>query len=148
MTVTIRNISDVNLATGYSGQMNSDWTCHTMDLAAYAGQSIRIHFSTNKTTGDGTALLLDDVSVATSYVDINATRLSIDDDKIGNQLKNNDDTVAITDGSATVDSVTYDGSWGGDGDGTSLERISPQDGSNDPANWQSGAINGTPGSEN
>lgn len=147
ITVTIRDYGDTVLQTAYNGQMSSAWTCHTMDLTAYAGQDIRIHFATTKTTGQG-VLLLDDVSVATSYVDINATRLSVDDDRIGNRLGDNTDTVAITDGSATVDSVTYDDSWGGDGDGTSLERISPQDGSNDPVNWQSGATNGTPGSEN
>ena len=147
LTVTIRNLSDQVLATGYSGQMSSDWTCHTMDLTAYANQDIRIHFSTNKTTGDG-ALLLDDVSVASSYVNINAVRLSVDDDKIGNELKNNDDTVAITDGSATIDSVTYNSDWGGDGDGTSLERIDPQGSSNDQSNWTSGPVNGTPGSAN
>jgi len=147
MTVTIRNLSDQILATNYSGQMHSDWTCHTMDLTAYANQAVRIYFSTNKSTGDD-ALLLDDVSIASSYVNINAVRLSIDDDKIGNQLINNGDTVAITDGSATVDSVTYDNSWGGDGDGTSLERIDPQGSSNDEDNWQSGPQNGTPGSAN
>lgn len=147
MTITIRDYNDTVFATGYSGQMNSGWTCHTMDLAAYAGQNIRIYFSSNKTTGSG-ALLLDDVSVASSYVDINALRLSVDDDKIGNQLKNDGDTVAITDGCATIDSVTYDDSWGGDGDGTSLERIDPEESSNDQGNWTSGPVNGTPGSVN
>ena len=147
MTVTIRNLSDVILATVYSGQMSSDWTCHTMDLAAYAGQSIRIYFSTNKTTSNG-VLLLDDVSVASSYVDLDAIRLSSGDNQIGNGLADNGDTVTITEGGATVDSVTYDDGWGGDGVGTSLARIDPQGGSDDPANWQSGPVNGTPGSAN
>ncbi|MHC4126185.1 MAG: lamin tail domain-containing protein, partial [Planctomycetota bacterium] len=78
MMVTIRDYGDTVLRTAYSGQMSSAWTCHTMDLTAYAGRGIRIHFATTKTTGQG-VLLLDDVSVATSYVDINATRLSVDD---------------------------------------------------------------------
>ncbi len=147
ITATIRNYSDTVLATGYDGQMHSDWTCHTMDLAAYAGQSIRIHFSTNKTTGDG-ALLLDDVFVASSYVDLDAIRLSSGDNQIGNGLTDNGDTVTVTDGSAIVDSVTYDDGWGGDGDGTSLERIDPQGSSNDEDNWTSGPVNGTPGSAN
>lgn len=147
ITATIRNLSDQVLATGYSDQMHSDWTCHIMDLIAYAGQNIRIHFSTNKSTGEG-VLMLDDVSVASSYVDINAVRLSVDDNRIGNRLGNNTDTVAVTDGSAIIDSVTYDDSWGGDGNGTSLARIDPQGGSNDPDNWQSGPVNGTPGSAN
>jgi len=147
ITVTIRNLSDVILVTGYNGQMSSDWTCHTMDLAAYAGQNIRIHFSTNKTTSEG-VLLLDDIYVASSYVDLDAVRLSTGDGQIANGLGDNSDTVAVTDGSATIDSVTYDDSWGGDGDGTSLARIDPEGGSNDPANWQSGPTNGTPGSAN
>jgi hypothetical protein len=147
MTVTIRNLANQVLTTGYSGQMHSDWTCHTMNLTAYAGQSIRIHFNTNKSTSEG-VLLLDDVSVAYSYVDINATRLGVGDNKIGNGLTNGGDTVAITNGSTTADSVTYDDTWGGDGDGTSLERIDPQGPSNDQSNWTSGPQNGTPGSAN
>jgi hypothetical protein len=143
MTVTIRNLANQVLTTGYSGQMHSDWTCHTMNLTAYAGQSIRIHFNTNKSTSEG-VLLLDDVSVAYSYVDINATRLGVGDNKIGNGLTNGGDTVAITNGSTTADSVTYDDTWGGDGDGTSLERIDPQGPSNDQSNWTSGPQNGTP----
>jgi hypothetical protein len=149
LTVTIRDLSDQILATGYSGQMHSDWTSHTMDLTGYANQSVRIYFSSNKSTADD-ALLLDDVSVAFSEVDIdlNALRLSVEDANIGSGLDNNGDTVAITDGSTIVDSVTYENSWGGDGDGTTLARISPQVGSNDPGNWQSGPVNGTPGSQN
>ena len=147
ITATIRNLSDEVLETGYSGQMNTDWTCHIMDLASYAGQDIRIHFSSNKTTGSG-FLFLDDVFVASSYVDLNAVRLSSSDGQIGNGLSNSGDTVTVTDGSATVDSVTYDDSWGGDGDGTSLARIDPQGPSNDQDNWTSGPVNGTPGSAN
>lgn len=147
ITATIRNLSDVILATGYSGQMNSDWTYHTMDVTAYAGQSIRIHFSTNKTTGGG-VLLLDDIFVASSYVDLDAIRLSTGDGQIAIGLRNDSGTIAIADGGVTVDSVTYDDSWGGDGDGTSLERIDPQGSSNDQSNWTSGPVNGTPGLAN
>ncbi len=145
MTVTIRNLSDQVLATGYNGQMSSAWTCHTMDLAAYTGQDIRIHFSTNKATSEG-VLLLDDIVAASSYVNLDAVRLSTGDGQIAFGLGNDSGTVAIADGSVTVDSVTYDDDWGGDGDGTSLARIDPQGGSDDPANWQSGPQNGTPGS--
>ncbi len=92
--------------------------------------------------------MFDDVSATTSPVGINAVRLTVDDNTIGNGLSNNTDTVAITDGSTTIDSVTYSNSWGGNGDGTSLSRKDPQGGSNDPTNWESGPINGTPGSAN
>jgi type II secretory pathway pseudopilin PulG len=144
---TIRNLSDQVLATGYSGQMGSNWTCHTMDITAFAGQTIRIYFDTNKATSSG-SLMLDDVSAATSYVGINAIRLSSGDGQIGGGLADNGDTVTVTNGSFTVDSVTYDDGWGGDGDGTSLERIDPQGSSNDQSNWTSGPVNGTPGSAN
>jgi len=146
ITATIRNTSNQILATGYSGQMNSSWTCHTMNVGAFAGQTIRIYFSTNK-TGSG-SLFLDDISVAASYVNINAIRLGVPDDKIGNGLANNTDTVAVVNGSSTVDSVTYDDSWGGDGDGTSLSRIDPQGLSNQQSNWKSGPQRGTPGLAN
>lgn len=109
MTVTIRDLNDQILATAYSGQFNTSWTYHGVDISAYAGQSIRIHFATTKSTAQG-VLLLDDGS--------------------------------------TIDSVTYSKTWGGSGDGTSLARINPQGGSNDSANWQSGSINGSPGSAN
>jgi len=147
ITATIRNLSDQILATVYSGQMSSDWSSHTMDIAAYTGQDIRIHFSTTKAISEG-MLLLDDIFAASSYVNLDAVRLSTGDGQITIGLGNDSGTVAIADGSTTVDSVTYDDSWGGDGDGTSLARIDPQGGSNDPANWQSGSVNGTPGSGN
>jgi type II secretory pathway pseudopilin PulG len=146
ITVTVRNLSNVILATGYGGQMNSSWTCHTMDISAFAGQTVRIYFSTTN-NGSG-SLLLDDVSVAYSYVDINATRLSTGDGQIGSGLSDSTDTVTVSSGSSTVDSVTYDDAWGGDGDGTSLSRIDPQGSSNDQNNWTSGPVNGTPGSAN
>jgi hypothetical protein len=127
----------------YSGQMNSTWTRHTKDITAFAGQHVRIYFNTNK-TGSG-SLFLDDISVASSYVSSSALILSCGDNQIGNGLGNNGDTVTITDGSATIDSVTYDDAWGGDGNGKSLARIDPQGGSDDPDNWQEGDVNGTPG---
>jgi Tfp pilus assembly protein PilV len=148
ITATIRNTSDVILAAGYNGQMSSNWTCHTMDITAFAGQTIRIYFAANKATSSGT-LRLDDVSAAASYVNINAVRLGVGDDKIGNGLANNGDTAAIVaGGGTTVDSVTYSSSWGGNGNGTSLSRISPEGPSNDANNWTSGPVNGTPGAAN
>jgi type II secretory pathway pseudopilin PulG len=147
ITATIRNTSDVILATGYSGQMSSNWTCHTMDITAFAGQTIRIYFAANKATSSG-SLMLDDVSAAASYVGINAIRLSCGDNQIGGGLGNSGDTVTVTNGSFTVDSVTYLSSWGGNGDGTSLSRISSEGPSNDANNWTSGPVNGTPGAVN
>jgi type II secretory pathway pseudopilin PulG len=81
-------------------------------------------------------------------VNPNAIRLSCDDKQIGNGLSDTGDTVAITNGSSTIDSVTYSSSWGGNGDGTSLSRINPNGPSNDQSNWTSGPQNGTPGGAN
>jgi hypothetical protein len=69
----------------------------------------------------------------------------------GSGLSNDADDVVIMDSdSVTIDQITYDDStdWGSDygdentdadcdGDGASLERISPSGTSNDPANWES-----------
>jgi len=50
-------------------------------------------------------------------------------------LNNAEDLVLLRDpAGTTVDSVFYDGDWGGGG-GVSLERINPHLGSNDPLNW-------------
>jgi competence protein ComGC len=82
-------------------------------------------------------------------VDPDAIKLQVDDGKLGNGLHNNQDTVAILDDSdEMVDSVSYDDSWGGDGNDHTLERIDAQENSNDPLNWLEGPLYGTPGSEN
>jgi prepilin-type N-terminal cleavage/methylation domain-containing protein len=147
ITATIRDTSNVVLATGYSGQMSSNWTYHTINITAFAGQTIRIYFDANNAAGSG-ALMLDDVSAAYSYVNINAVRLGVGDNKIGSGLANNGDTAAIVNGSSTVDSISYLSSWGGNGDGTSLSRIDPNGPSSDASNWTSGPQHGTPGSVN
>ncbi|WP_297491239.1 glycosyl hydrolase family 18 protein [Thermococcus sp.] len=45
-------------------------------------------------------------------------------------------------GGAVVDSVTYSPSWGGSGDGKSIERKDPAGDSNDPSNWAESAVDG------
>lgn len=82
-------------------------------------------------------------------VDPNAIKLQVSDNKLGNGLHNNGDIVTILNGSdEVVDSVSYDYSWGGDGNGRSLERIDAQGDPNDPGNWEEGPLYGTPGSQN
>ncbi|MCH9030397.1 MAG: lamin tail domain-containing protein, partial [Bacteroidetes bacterium] len=65
-------------------------------------------------------------------------------------LNNTGDAIAIIDSlGVLIDSVLYSPDWGGSG-GRSLERISDNDGSNDPSNWGTSiSINrATPGSIN
>jgi len=82
-------------------------------------------------------------------VDPDVIKLQVDDSKLGNGLHDNQDTVTILDDSdEMVDSVSYDDSWGGDGNDHTLERIDAQENSNDPLNWLEGPLYGTPGSEN
>jgi len=58
-------------------------------------------------------------------------------------LNDSGDTVSLKSaGGALVDSVTYDPSWGGNGDGKSIERKDPSGGSNDPSNWAESTVNG------
>ncbi|MFC1762523.1 prepilin-type N-terminal cleavage/methylation domain-containing protein [Planctomycetota bacterium] len=147
LIVTVRNTSDVVLETVYSGTFNSTWTYHTLDMGAYAGQTIRIHFEATKAGASG-SLLLDDVSVSCSNVPTGIPVLSVVDGKLGNGMGNNGDTLAITNGTSTVDSVTYDNNWGGDGDDRTLERISATGASSDSSNWEVGPVNGTPGAAN
>lgn len=64
-------------------------------------------------------------------------------------LNNTSDTLSLIDPDGNiVDSVTYQDSWGGDGNGKSLEKIESS-GTNTADNWgESQAIGGTPGTTN
>lgn len=68
-------------------------------------------------------------------------------------LKNSTSTIKaikiISPSGAIIDEVLYSNSWGGDGNGKTLERKLAAGGSNDAANWaQSTAPGGTPGAAN
>ena len=66
-------------------------------------------------------------------------------------LNNTGDAVVISDFNGTkIDSVSYLPTWGGNTGGKSLERISVDALSNDPANWKTSAsiFNATPGTYN
>jgi Lamin Tail Domain/CHU_C Type IX secretion signal domain/CARDB len=63
-------------------------------------------------------------------------------------LNNGGDKLVIEDSlGIIIDSVNYKPEWG-DKDGISLERISPDDSSNNPLNWGSSKVKGTPGKIN
>ncbi len=151
LTVTIRDRRDRLLETIFSGSMSSYWKQHSADLLGYAGQRIHLHFSAVNNAGTGT-VYLDSVSLTTSDIDPRAVRLAVDDSSfqaIGGGLDNSTDTVALVDDSGQiVDRVTYSDSWGGDGNGRSLQRIDPYGDSSDGANWQAGPRGGTPGTVN
>ena len=93
-----------------------------------------------------------DTEVYDNYdVETGAVRLQVDDNTIGNGLGDNGDTLTIADGDGNaVDSVSYEDSWGGDGDGDTIERIDETGGSSDPLNWEESSAHGdyTAGSEN
>ena len=65
-------------------------------------------------------------------------------------LKNSGETINLTDNLGNlIDSVTYDDSWGADGNGKTLERKNVLDDSNSSDNWgESIPENGTPGGLN
>ncbi len=140
LVVTLRNLGNTVLATIYDGPMHTDWTRHYMNLTAYKGNWVKLRF---ETIGAG-EYWLDDCSMSWSLVDQNAVRIKVDDSRIGGGLRNNWDTVTISQGNLAVDVVSYDDSWGGDGNTRSLERISPTGGSSDSANWTQGPWFGTP----
>ncbi len=88
-------------------------------------------------------------------VDIDAVWLSCGDKEIGDGLENKFDKknpktiVTITNSSDQIDSVTYSDKWGASDDGKTLARIDPFYGnSDDPTNWNSLVMGGTPGGPN
>ena len=141
LIITIRNTADQVLATLYDGPMHSAWTRHFADLTPYIGGTRRIYFE----TGSVGTYWIDDVSMSWSYADKDAVRLRVDDGDLGGALKDNSDAIVLISGAQVVDGVTYDDSWGGDGNDKTLERISPTGDPTDAANWAEGPENGTPG---
>lgn len=144
LIVAIRSLGWSVLSTVYDGPAHTDWTRHYLDLTPYKGRFVRVWI---ETVGSG-EYWIDDFSTSWSLVDQNAVRMTVDDDRIGGGLKNNQDTITIYQGNLAVDSVSYDDNWGGDGNARSLERKSPTGGSSDSSNWTQGPLFGTPGRKN
>jgi type II secretory pathway pseudopilin PulG len=144
LVLTVRTPSNKVLETIYDGPMHGNWTCHYADLTAYAGTTLRVHI---ETVGHGT-YCFDDVSLNWSRVSTDALRFVLDDNSLTQVFKNDWDTVNLFHGDAVLDSVPYFDTWGGDGNGESLERIDPNGASDDQGNWTSGPEYGTPGRSN
>ncbi|MBL7148398.1 MAG: lamin tail domain-containing protein, partial [Nanoarchaeota archaeon] len=84
-----------------------------------------------------------------NYTGINASVYSVGA-TIGNNLNNDEDVLTLKDfDNNVIDSVSYNDSWGADGNGMSLELINPNFDNNLSTNWsESSYINGTPGEQN
>ncbi|HDZ61943.1 MAG TPA: prepilin-type N-terminal cleavage/methylation domain-containing protein, partial [Nitrospirae bacterium] len=134
LIVTVRDTLFNVLMTVYDGPMSGGtWTQHTADLSAYIGSTIRIYFQTFGPVANSNQYRLDDITLA-----LHDTWLSVGDTEIGNRLGNNTETLTLQIPGANgqvVDSVLYDDSWGGDGNGNTIERVDSEDDSNDPLNW-------------
>ena len=64
-------------------------------------------------------------------------QIQVDDEWIGTRMADNSETITLIDSAGNpVDSVTYFDSWGGDGNGDTVERKDPQGPSNDASNWE------------
>tara|TARA_Y100000310_G_scaffold302730_1_gene340435 strand:- start:1111 stop:2997 length:1887 start_codon:yes stop_codon:yes gene_type:complete len=83
-----------------------------------------------------------------NYSEISASVYSVGA-TIGNNLGNTEDTVYLYDNSSNlISTITYNNSWGADGNGYTLEKIDPN-GTNTEDNWAVSLIeNGTPGTKN
>ncbi|MFQ5951834.1 MAG: lamin tail domain-containing protein [Candidatus Omnitrophota bacterium] len=77
-------------------------------------------------------------------VDPGAIRIRVDDDRIGNTLSDSSETITILDSlGSSVDAVTYDDAWGGDGDGDTVERKDETSLPSDPSNWEASSDTAT-----
>ncbi|MGB2600253.1 MAG: lamin tail domain-containing protein [Candidatus Omnitrophota bacterium] len=77
-------------------------------------------------------------------VDPSAIRIEVDDSSIGNGLSDKSDTITILDPlGSSVDVVTYDDAWGGDGDGDTIERKDETQLPSDPSNWEASSDTAT-----
>jgi len=142
LVITLRDEDDTVLSTIYDGPMHGSWTRHTADLTPFLGLvDGMIRF---ETIGSGT-YWLDDASLSWSYVPADALRLRVDDADLGGQLDNYEDMAAFMNAGVLIDMTEYENAWGGYGNGRTIERISAAGDSMDPANWDEGPANGTPG---
>jgi len=98
-----------------------------------------------------------DTQVYTNYPEIpaGAVRLNVIDNYLGNGLSDDPgETITLYDSNGKiVDSVAYSSSWGGRGDGTTIERKDPRIMPNEAANWEISNLHGgnpgrTPGFAN
>ncbi len=134
----------------------SGWTlCGNALLPGYVEHADSLAYldSGMNISGKGFALITDGGSGTDVYhnFDVNSSTssLHVGSSSLCGGLSNTKDTVYINDSSGIeVDAVTYENSWGGNGNNRSLERIDPAGNSNSSNNWSEGKINGTPGYRN
>ncbi len=145
LIITVRDTGGSVLETIYDGPAGKKWTQYSTDLSAYIGTTIRIYFETFDKKYE-----MDDISISLSSMGSDTIRLRVDDNDIGRGLSNTGETLTLQiPGGQVVDSVTYSDSWGGDGNGFSVERIDAAADSNNPGNWaESIQTWGTPGVKN
>jgi hypothetical protein len=144
LVITVRAMDFTVLETLYDGSMGADWTLHTADLTAYAGQTVNIDFENMNIT----TCWIDDISVSWSQIPSSTLRLQVDDTTLAGKLNNKTDTITLLSAGTVIDAVTYQRSWGGNNNDRTLERIRTSGDSMDASNWTEGPVNGTPGQIN
>lgn len=129
---------EITLTGGSGGWRFNDGSNHLLNEPAAQGSMVIPAGGYAILAGDAALFLADHSGFGGTIID---TVMS---------LKNTSATLKISVSDGTIiDELTYDSSWGANGNGKTLERKSASGGSNDSANWaQSSAPGGTPGAAN
>ena len=129
---------EIILTGGSSGWRFSDGSNHLLNEPAAQGYMAIPAGGYAILAGDAATFLIDHSGFGGTVID---TVMS---------LKNTSATLKISAPDGTIiDEVTYNSSWGANGNGKTLERKSASGGSNDAANWSFSSVDGgTPGAVN
>ncbi len=129
----------------YDGPTSEQWTLHTFDVSYLAGHQVKIELKYCAYNGFLPRSYFDGISLVVSPFPADCARLVTDND-IGKDLA--DEHLFIGRGRRVEDAMAFKKSWGGDGDGTTLSRVSPWAPGAEQASWTSGPYGGTPGEAN
>jgi len=153
--------------TNQSIDLSGWYLCDDILLEGYVDYQDGLVHSANGMliTSDGYALITDGGSGTLLYANFNASLdalpLHVNASSMCGGLDNSGEMITLSNESITIallssyskpglgESITYDSSWGANGNGYSLERINPSADPADAANWgESLTIGGSPGYQN
>jgi type II secretory pathway pseudopilin PulG len=132
----------------YDGPATAGWTTYSASATPVINRDARLELKVYS-SGVNDLMDIDAVCVfGTTFPahSLDSQHIWVDDDQVGKDLKTLQ--VFFVQGNAVRDVVAWSKTWGGDGDGTSLSRVSPYAPSTEQTSWRPGPYGGTPGAPN
>lgn len=148
LTIRVTDRGSTILVPVYDGAATAAWATYSADVTSVINRDARIEIKAYS-PGAGDLMDIDAVAVyGTTFPthSLDCQHLWTNDNQVGQDLTKQQ--AFLVQGNAVRDIVVWNKAWGGDGDGTSLSRVSPYAPSTDPASWRPGPYGGTPAAQN